>query len=125
MADRSMRVTLVPFFLQRLDALDAYWTDCGSPKRYDELLALLEETVIPNLRRFPRLGRPYLDSPPASAEAMTTLGHLPAGSAEALRVLVVDDYLILYLHDAERAMVRLLSIRHHRQLGFDLPRAWG
>jgi hypothetical protein len=34
------------------------------------LLAELRATVIPNLRRFPRIGRRYLDKPPQSAEVL-------------------------------------------------------
>lgn len=31
---------------------------------FDHLLSALRDTVIPNLRRFPRMGRRYLDQPP-------------------------------------------------------------
>ncbi|MDP2352019.1 MAG: hypothetical protein Q8N75_05560 [Pseudomonadota bacterium] len=63
--------------------------------------ALLAHPALPNLRRFQRIGRRYLDAPPQSAEALTQLAALPAG-----------------------ATVYLLSIRHHRQLSFDFARLW-
>ena len=79
---------------------------------------------IPNLRRFPRMGRRYMDQPPQSAEGITQLGLLPAGAADALRVLSSGDHLILYTEEQASATVHLLSIRHHRQLSFDFTRLW-
>lgn len=80
--------------------------------------------MIANLRRFPRMGRRYLDQPPQSAEAITQLGLLPAGAVDALRVLDSGDYLILYVETLKSSTVYLLSIRHHRQLSFDFARLW-
>jgi hypothetical protein len=80
--------------------------------------------VIPNLRRFPRMGRRYLDQPPQSAEAIAQLGLLPAGAADALRVLGSGGYLILYVEEKKSTTGHLLSIRHHRQLSFDFARLW-
>lgn len=34
------------------------------------------------------------------------------------------DYMILYADDNKSSTVYLLSIRHHRQLGFDFARLW-
>jgi plasmid stabilization system protein ParE len=80
--------------------------------------------VVPNLARFPRIGRRYLQNPPQSAEALAQFAALPQGSAKALREYLHGDYLILYAAvDIERT-VYLLSIRHHRQLSFDFARLW-
>lgn len=70
------------------------------------------------------MGRRYLDQPPQSAEAIAQLGELPAGTADALRVLGSGDYLILYVEENESSAVYLLSIRHHGQLSFDFARLW-
>ncbi len=42
--------------------------------------------------------------------------------ADDLREFIADDYLLLYLVRGERIM--FLSIKHHRQLSFDLKRFW-
>lgn len=52
--------------------------------------------MIPNLRRFPRIGRPYLDTPPKSAEALAQLAAMPAGAPDALRICLHGDYVMLY-----------------------------
>ena len=124
MADPACRVELTASFLERLESIEAFLREADAPLAYDALLATLRETVIPNLRRFPRMGRRYLDQPPQSAEAIAQLGRLPAGAADGLRVLGSGDYLILYTDDASSATVYLLSIRHHRQLSFDFARLW-
>ena len=79
---------------------------------------------VPNLRRFPRMGRRYLDRPPQSVEALAGLAALPAGAATRLREYLHGDYLILYTDVQADATVVLLSIRHHRQLSFDFERLW-
>jgi plasmid stabilization system protein ParE len=123
-ADPAYRVELTASFLERLESIDAFLREADAPHAYDALLAALRDTVIPNLRRFPRMGRRYLDQPPQSAEAIAQLGELPAGTADALRVLGSGDYLILYVEENESSAVYLLSIRHHRQLSFDFAKLW-
>ncbi len=124
MAEPAYRVELTASFLERLESVEAFLREADALQAYDALLAALRDTVIPNLRRFPRMGRHYLDQPPQSAEAIAQLGLLPAGAADGLRVLGSGDYLILYAEEKKSATVYLLSIRHHRQLSFDFARLW-
>lgn len=124
MAEGAYRVELTASFLVRLDAIEAFLTEAGAGFAFDDLLAELRATVIPNLARFPRIGRRYLDNPPQSAEALAQLATLPAGAAIALREYLHGDYLMLYAAMDANATVYLLSIRHHRQLSFDLARLW-
>jgi plasmid stabilization system protein ParE len=123
-AEPAYRVELTASFLERLDSIEGLLREADAPYAYDALLAELRDAAIPNLRRFPRMGRRYLDQPPQSAEAIAQLGLLPAGAADALRVLASGDYLILYADEPKSATVYLLSIRHHRQLSFDFARLW-
>ena len=128
MADKPYRVELTASFLERLDAIEAFLLEAGAGFAFDDLLAELRATVIPNLRRFPRIGRLYLDTPPPhlphSAEALAQLAALPAGAAHALREYLHGDYLMLYVAMDADATVHLLSIRHQRQLSFDFARLW-
>lgn len=124
MAEALYRVELTASFLERLDAIEALPTEADAAFAFDSLLAELRATVIPNLARFPRIGRRYLDNPPQSAEALAQLAALPAGAASALREYLHGDYLVLYVAMDANATVYLLSIRHHRQLSFDFARLW-
>ena len=120
--ERRVQIRLTKSFTERLAAIQAFWDDAGAPRAYGKLLDELRSTVIPNLRRFPRIGQRYLDKPPQSVEALTQLAVLPRGAADALRKYLHDEYLILYtLNDSE---IHLLSIRHHRQLSFDFSKLW-
>lgn len=121
-ADRLFRVELATSFLEQLASIEAFLPEADGAFAYDDLLAGLRGTVIRNLARFPRMGRRYLDQPPQSVEALTQFAALPSEAADSLRVLLHDDYLILYA--VTDPVVYLLSIRHHRQLSFDFARHW-
>jgi plasmid stabilization system protein ParE len=123
-AEPPYRVALTASFLERLESIEGLLREADAPLAYDALLPALRDTVVPNLRCFPRMGRRYLDQPPQSAEAIAQLGQLPAGAADGLRVLGSGDYLILYAEQKKSATVHLLSIRHHRQLSFDFAKLW-
>ena len=128
MADKSYRVELTASFLERLDAIEAFLVEADAGFAFDGLLDELRATVIPNLRRFPRMGRRYLANPPQSTEALAQLAALPPGAPDALREYLHGDHLMLYtVVDASpeaRPTVYLMSIRHHRQLSFDFAKLW-
>lgn len=124
MAEDLYGVELTASFLERLDTSVTVLTEADAVFAFDDLLAELRATVFPNLARFPRIGRRYLDNPPLSAEALAQLAALPAGAAGALREYLHGDYLMLYTAMEANATVYLLSIRHHRQLSFDFARLW-
>jgi plasmid stabilization system protein ParE len=127
-AEQLYRVELTASFLERLESIEAFLVEADAGFAFDDLLAEIRATVIPNLRRFPRMGRRYLANPPQSAEALALLAAMPAGAPDALREYLHGDYLMLYLvEDASpktEATVVLLTIRHHRQLSFDFARLW-
>ena len=118
------QVELTASFLARLDSIEAFLSEANAEFAFDALVAELRATVISNLRRFPRMGRPYLANPPQSAEALAQLASLPAGAAAALREYLHGDYLMLYTVVDANTTVYLLSIRHHRQLSFDFAKLW-
>ena len=124
MAETLHRVELTDSFLERLEAIEALLIEADADAAFDDLLAQLRSTVIPNLARFPRIGRRYLDNPPQSAEALSLLGALPSGAPDSLREYLHGDYLMLYAVADDAATVYLLTIRHHRQLSFDFARLW-
>lgn len=124
MAERHYRVELTASFLARLEAIEAFLVGADAAAAYDGLLADLRNTIIPNLRRFPRMGRRYLDRLPQSAEALTMLAALPAGAVDRLHEYLHGQFLILYAADVQDKVVHLLSVRHHRELSFQFARLW-
>lgn len=122
MAEKRLRVELTDSFLERLNSIESFLAAAGAPTAYDDLVAALREQVIPNLSRFPQLGRRYLDRPPQSAEALGQFARLTAEAADGLREYLTGDYLILY--NLAGSTIYLLSIRHHRQLSFDFGKLW-
>lgn len=124
MAERLHAVELAASFLACLESIETFLAEADAAHAYDDLLTMLRGEVIPNLRRFPQMGRRYLDQPPRSVEALALLAALPPGSADSLRVYLAGDYLILYVVEKTGSVTTLLSIRHHRQLSFDFGKIW-
>ena len=124
MADQLYRVELTASFLERLESIEAFLLEADAGFAFDDLLVEIRATVIPNLRRFPRMGRRYLANPPQSAEALALLAAMPTGAPDALREYLHGDYLVLYADMESQETVVLLTIRHHRQLSFDFARLW-
>ena len=116
------RVELTESFSNRLSAIETFLTEADAMPAFDKLLAGLRTKVVPNLRRFPMMGRRYLDQPPQSAEALVQLVALPVGAANMLREYLHGDYLVLYTVLQDQSVAYLLSIRHHRQLAFKFER---
>jgi hypothetical protein len=123
-AERLHAVELAASFLACMESVETFLTEADAAHAYDDLLTMLRGEVIPNLRRFPQMGRRYLDQPPRSVEALALLAALPPGSADSLRVYLAGDYLILYVVEKTGSVTTLLSIRHHRQLSFDFGKIW-
>jgi plasmid stabilization system protein ParE len=91
---------------------------------FRRLLKRLFDEVIPTLCKFPLAGRPFLAHAIQSTRAERLVRKLRGKllQNDELREFVVDDYLLLYLVRGERLV--FLSIKHHRQLSFDLTRFW-
>lgn len=116
-------VRLTANFERNLAAIDSYLLAAEAPLSYDALLEELLETVIPNLERYPGMGRRFMDRPGRSVESAGALEKLRARLGEGeLREYVMKEYLVIYLGEGEA--VYLLSIKHHRQLSFDFDQLW-
>ena len=50
MADPLYRVELTASFLERLESIQAFWVEADAGFAFDDLLAELRATVIPNLQ---------------------------------------------------------------------------
>jgi plasmid stabilization system protein ParE len=116
-------VTLTANFERNLESIEIFLAEVEAQHAYDVLLDELFFTVIPNLEQFPDIGRPFMNRPVKSIEAVNAVTALQAklGNGE-LREYLLPDYLVLYARDAET--VYLLSIKHHRQLSFDFSGHW-
>ena len=117
------KVKLTASFERNLEEIERFLLEAESSHLFDVLLEQLADTVIPNLERFPAMGRSLLERPAGSVEVINAVARLE-NQLDAitrdgeLREYVMPHYLLLYaLIDG---VVYLLSIRHERQLSFDL-----
>lgn len=108
--------------------VECFLTKAEAPQAYDALLDELLDRVIPNLERFPDIGRPFLARATRSVETTNALKALRAKlyaltkDPDALREYILADYLVLYVQIDE--VLYLLAVRHHRQISFDFDSHW-
>ena len=101
-------------FLEEADAIDSFFA----------LVHELRNTVIPNLQSFPDMGANFLEREAGSGEGRARRQRLKerVGSRATLREYIGGEYIILYA--VKGPVVRLLAIRHHRQLSYDFRDHW-
>ena len=118
------RVRITANFQQNLDSTREFLIAQEVGAGFDSLITRLFEDIIPNLQRFPKMGRDFLARDPLSNEGKAKLHALrmKIGKNTEIREYIADEYLLLYA--ARDAVVFLLAIRHHRQLSFDLRVHW-
>ena len=120
-------VKLTSNFERNLEKIEAFLVEAEAPHAFDALLDELTDTVIPNLERFPGMGRLFLERPARSVEVANGIARLTkqlqsVAKDGELREYVMTHYLVLYARID--GMVYLLSIRHQRQLTFDFQALW-
>lgn len=125
---KKLVIKVTANFERNLADIERFLTEADVPHAYDALLDELLDTVIPNLERFPGMGRLFLDRAGGSVEATNALAVLRAklsaltADADGLREYVMAHYLVLYAWIDGN--IHLLSIKHHRQLSFDFQAHW-
>ena len=127
MSTEQHAVKLTRNFERNLDDIERFLDENEATRAFDLLLDELADAVIPNLESFPKMGRPFLDRPALSVEAMSRIEKLRTqldglSSNSDIREYVLSHYLVLYA--ITETTVYLLSIRHHRQLSFDFEDHW-
>jgi plasmid stabilization system protein ParE len=120
-------VKLTANFERNLEEVEQFLTAAGAPQAFDALLDELTDTVIPNLERFPDMGRLLMDRQAPSVEVRNGVESLERklnviGSGGEVREYVLAQFLLLYARFD--TTIYLLSIRHHRQLSFDFEALW-
>ena len=125
---KRITVKLTANFERNLEEIEDFLDQAGAAPAYDALLDELLTTIIPNLERFPDMGRSFLARPARSVETTNSLNALRNKLAaltcdpDAVREYVLSDYILLYAH--VESIIYLLAIRHHRQLSFDFESHW-
>lgn len=111
-------------FERNLDEIARFLAETDAAQAFDDLLA----TVIPNLERFPEIGRLFLRRQVRSVEvthAVAALTGKPAAltsEPDAPREYVLKHDLLLYA--VIGGTIYLLAIRHQRQLSVDFAGHW-
>jgi len=110
-------------FQRNLDDIQAFLTERDEAVYFQGLLDKLFDEVIPNLEKFPAMGRDFLLRQPASVEGLQLYKRIKAKAGNvSISEYLFDQYLILYAIVGDQ--IYLLSVKHHAQLSFDLIGHW-
>ncbi len=118
------RVRITANFQKSLNSIREFVAEQEGDAGFDRLMERAFNDVIPNFERFPKMGRDFLAPAPLSEEGRAKLHALRAKNANdtEIREYITDEYLLLYA--VRDSVVFLLSVRHQRQLSFDLRTHW-
>jgi len=115
------RIALAASFERNFEAMRLFLEQNEAPPSvYDEAVNAIVGRLFPLLEDHPRAGRDWLLNPPPTESGQLLQQRVLArleGRRE-LREFVLDQLLVLYA--IEGNTVTLLTVRHYRQLGFDL-----
>lgn len=115
-------------FERNLEEIECFLAAAEQSNTFDRLLDELLEVAIPNLEKYPEIGRAFLQRPARSVEVINALATVTAKlsilSAEPnmIREYMLKHYILLYAIIGDSIV--LLAIRHHRQLTFNLEAYW-
>lgn len=118
-----MRVVLGAAYERRLDEVLAYLIDVGADAAAQALLDQAYDALPERLAQAPRIGREFVAHAPESPDVQAvwaTVCELLGKDVE-LRECIFGDYLALYAIHGDT--LYLLTLRHHRQSGFDFREA--
>ncbi len=118
-----MQVVLGAAYERRLDEAVAYLIGVGADAAAQELLDDAYDALPKRLAQAPRIGREFIAHNPEAPEvlaAWTAVRDLLGDDIE-LREYILEEYLALYAIHQDR--IHLLTLRHHRQCGFDFSEA--
>jgi hypothetical protein len=121
--DVRIDVRIAENFARNLLQIEEFLGPRGD-RAYHRLVDHILDVLVPNLEQYPRLGVDFLARPARSVETEALRRQLLAatGGEGEVREYVTADHLILYWW--RRSTVYLLSVKHHRQLSFDLLGHW-
>lgn len=115
------RVVIAASFERNLEAMRLFLQqDEAPPGVYDDVVNAIVGRLFPLLENHPRAGRNWLLNPPPTESGQLRQQRVLAAlkGRRELREFMLDQLLVLYA--IESNAVTLLTVRHHRQLGFDL-----
>ncbi len=118
-----MQVVLGATYERRLDEAVAYLIGVSADTMAQELLDDAYDALPKRLAQTPRIGREFVDYNPEATEVLAAWAVVREllGDDIELREYILEEYLALYA--IHRDYIHLLTLRHHRQCGFDFSEA--
>jgi hypothetical protein len=118
----NIKIHITANFENNLESIRCYFQQHTSAQadKFEELLDKLFDTIIPNLQVHPEIGVDFLLQKVNSIEELRQVANIKEklSANTSIRLYNDRDYKLLYSLQANE--IALLSIKHHKQLYFDL-----
>jgi ParE toxin of type II toxin-antitoxin system, parDE len=116
-------VRITENFVANLQAMEAYYAQHAIDYALDRAVAAVFDSLVPNLERFPDMGRPFLERCARSAAGIKLRDELLGEYRRyTMREYLLERHAVLYAVRDET--VYLLAIKDFRQLSYDFGRLW-
>lgn len=124
MKRRAAAVKVTANFERNLRSIQEFLVSADAAPAFAALIESLSDGAIPAMQRFPDIGADFTARAPLSREGQVLFDRVVAlaGPDAEVRQWIEGDYVILYL--VRGGSIFFLSIKHHRQLSFDLRGHW-
>lgn len=110
-------------FIANLRGIEVYYAEHDGAAWFGAVLDQVFDTLIPNLERFPAMGRPFIEREAYSVEGLKLREQLLTRYPEyEVREYLLKQHVALYALHGPRAF--LLAIKDFRQLTYDFQRVW-
>ena len=110
-------------FFDNLRSIETFYAEHDIGYVFDRTLSALFDTLIPNLERFPNMGRPFLEREARSIEGVKLREALLTKYKRfTLREYLLERHAALYAIRSDT--VYLLAIKDFRQISYDFARVW-
>jgi len=117
------RVRFTDHFFDNLRSIETFYAKHDIGYAFDRVLSALFDTLIPNLERFPNMGRPFLEREARSIEGVKLReALLTKYKGFTLREYLLERHAALYAVRGDT--VYLLAIKDFRQISYDFARVW-
>jgi hypothetical protein len=110
-------------FIDNLRSIESFYIEHEVGYAFDRVLSAVFDALIPNLERFPNMGRLFLKQPAYSVEGIKLHEQLRIKYKQyTIREYLLDRHAVLYAVRADT--VYLLAIKDFRQISYHFARIW-
>ncbi len=116
----AINIQITANFEHNLESIRCYLHQQHQLEKYDELLDILFDTIIPNLQSHPMIGFDFLVQTVESIEELRQVENIKSILPRGTSIRQYNDQNYLLLYSFQSPEITLLGIKHQQQKLYDL-----